>query len=37
MTGHVTLQCEIYIFIFDNVWACSVSVVKLRQNSGKGD
>jgi len=27
MTGHVTLPCEVYIFIFDNAWACSVGVV----------
>jgi len=27
MTGHLTLLCEVYIFIFDNAWTCSVSVV----------
>jgi len=30
MTCHVTLPCEVYIFIFDNAWqlgACSVGVV----------
>jgi len=27
LAGHVTLGCEIYIFIFDNAWPCSVGVV----------
>jgi len=27
MTGHVTLPSEVYIFIFDNAWTCSVRVV----------
>jgi len=27
MTGHVTLPCEVYIFIFDNDWTWSVGVV----------
>jgi len=27
ITGHVTLPCEVYIFIFDSAWACLVSVV----------
>jgi len=25
MTGHVTLPCEVYVFIF--TWACSVGLV----------
>jgi len=25
LTGHVTLPCEVHIFIFVNAWACSVS------------
>jgi len=27
MAGHAPLPCEVYIFIFDNASACSVSVV----------
>jgi len=27
MTGHMTLSCKVYIFIFDNAWACLVIVV----------
>jgi len=27
MKGHVTWSWEVYIFIFENVWACSVDVV----------
>jgi len=27
MTGHVSLPYKVYIFIFDNAWACSVTVV----------
>jgi len=27
MSGHVTLPCEVYIFIFDNDWAWSVGLV----------
>jgi len=30
MTGHVTLSCEVYIFIFDDDWAWSSCTLFVR-------
>jgi len=36
MTGHATLPCEVYTFIFDNDWAWSVGVVIWMQGRHTG-